>query len=547
MKIRRDAVVQLANNMKKYVSLTNVYHGMLLNELSPGEVELVATDGDTNEKEAVGTLDKAYFRVLKKEILWKQQGGLLDVVEQLIEDGGWVGADEDYKEMIMLLVLNAFVKTDSNVEVEKFKKFVEDKKSGKVTYLNQYLTGDKAFNLIDIISVHIGPFISNPAELIKKMWKIDPQRGRVGVGPGEIVLSFFTGSKKGETGDLYFPGIGDVEMKSSPGRLGSGVGWSAYSDGPAHLSDLLLRKTEHQLASGEGMRDSRDKLASAAAHAITRLEFVITIIEGADIESEAREYILTYPGSSISTIRQFIETVTDTEYSDQQLEQTEENIAAIAQYILDQTAHLKLPGAYRNIPFKALTNPGVKGKEAKGLIELINDIIQFKKHFTGIQAGASTVKRKNLSWVRSAKSFFLNDYGLEKTDIIDGLGKLRTDDMGTHGLSQLSDALDKIMTNKRLTALKSHDGVTLLKSLALTIQMNSYQFQHKFPILLLANKLSADALSFHFEGGDAPNVEKNVISIFNRVYKLVDKGILDTNLDVDSANKGITMVLTNTK
>lgn len=167
----------------------------------------------------VGAVTSTDYKLIRNRIIGHSEGGLKSQITTLLQKAGWNAKRDDRN--IFTPVCEVFMQTP-DVELDKFVNFVKHKEHKR--NFTDYLRTRKPFNLYDMVQQGMRGIYPHQSltKLVDELWTITTCVNQVGVGPGEICLTSLTDAKKGSKGDLLLTSVGDVELKSTFGRLGSG-------------------------------------------------------------------------------------------------------------------------------------------------------------------------------------------------------------------------------------------------------------------------------------------------------------------------------------
>lgn len=184
----------------------------------------------------VGAVTPNDYKLIRNRIIGHGEGGLKFLVTNLLEKAGWdLKRDE---RNIFAPVTEIFMQTP-DIDLKKFTNFVERKESKN--FFTSYLRDHNVFNLYDMFEKELRGIYPREAlvKLIDDLWSVTTCVNQTGVGPGEICLSVITNASKSTKGDLTIPGIGNIEVKSTFGRLGSGDNCMLF---PERIKQLFAAK-----------------------------------------------------------------------------------------------------------------------------------------------------------------------------------------------------------------------------------------------------------------------------------------------------------------
>lgn len=126
----------------------------------------------------------------------------------------------------------------------------------------------KSFTLAQILpEAFIGLFANNNVNsaitALNSIWLIEykPEGQRANIGPGEVALSIISDAVKGVTGDLFFDGLGSIEVKGQGARLG-GSGY-AHEHTLDELNKILSKTSQELTIKGNILERLKDELKNS--------------------------------------------------------------------------------------------------------------------------------------------------------------------------------------------------------------------------------------------------------------------------------------------
>ena len=133
-----------------------------------------------------------------------------------------------------------------------------------------------------------------------------------------------------------------------------------------------------------------------------------------------------------------------------------------------------------------------------------------------------------------------DQWGLKKDDIVAGLVELANEALDPQDISQLRQALDVIVDDELMAALKAGDK-TVLDTVVATIHSASYQHKEEFPIMLLVNSETKNAYPLAYPG---ENFREKILNHYDTINHLISNGLLKIGLSVDPRSKGVQFTFT---
>lgn len=493
-----------SNNPSKYKSLKDVY----IDSKKPvnESVEIIGVpQGGTQEQ--LGSIPDDYYQQLKRLVLSKADGGVENLVKQLLRLGQW----EEIPE-IDTLVLEIFLGYDIDVQV--LNKLVEKKKNpgSSLGKLESHVNKPGVWSLYDAVDPLAHKLTKNFKQLFKELtFKVQPKINTVSVGPGEVSLTMFTNAVKGAVGDLR---IGDMELeiKGAGGRLGKsdytkGIG---RDGGSKYINTLVNRGTGQHFSQAE------------------------TPIIRKELSIKAKETL-----KNVNTFKnKFLKNPTeDTLELNGPIEQLLKNLES-------------LQDAKRTINIDIIKNNLQIGYDKLGEGVPLQPKMTFVKNMSYIfnrldrLSGLST-DSMDYNWQDSAQYMFNHDWGMTPRELAEIFVEMRTEEMDPGSVASLISALEKIfrkaefrsqLTNigKQVSRGKSL-GQHTLQTLQAALQATSYQSVDKFDRILVLNPTTMNASNIKFDPSN--DAGQQLLSVYRQLVNNPD--IVIQNAGVDSRNKGI--------
>ena len=501
--------------MKKYKPLTEVYGEVAYQKVPQiprqtiNEWTILATDEGASPVK-LGDVDEKFLKRLRKDIV-NHQGGVKELLEKLVAGGDWSTGmkDAEYKDKILLPALEAFINIPEDIDVNGLKELIKGKKSltGFSDALQQAVESNDSFNYNAALQGAADiAFKGNVPELLSKLFALDYQQSGVSVGKGELVATLFSNAVKGKKGDLFIDGIGEVEVKGTKGRPGK-TGGTAYS--AMKLLPQMLKEKGQNIFTGK----------------------------------EIQKYLanLTVSINDLKT------------YVNNQIEKNEPEVANNLSEISDYIETFTEPGNQKNVSYqdlyefkfnleKAINGSGLRNQQLnatkKRLEKLTNafqDFIKSKDRKT------LTPDEESYSWGDIVKQYFTGDWGLTKDDLIDGFVVLANENLNSQSEAELKEALNIILDDNTINSLQGPNGKRVLSAIVGTIHSVLYHLHEGFPIMLLVNSSTHEALPLTYEGD---NLFEKVINHYDRINNLIGLGALRVTLSLDPRNKGVSFEFT---
>lgn len=184
------------------------------------------------------------------------------IIEKVLEIDGWAksAAGSD----IFDRVVKGFELVELNYN--NFESLVEIQSNKNNPLRDVIQSGsNNAFTLTQIlpqafVSLFKGDNINSAITALNSIWLIEykPEGQRANIGPGEIALSIISDAVKGVKGDLFFEGLGSVEIKGQGARLG-GSGY-AHEHTLDELNKILSQTSQELTIKGNILERLKDEL-----------------------------------------------------------------------------------------------------------------------------------------------------------------------------------------------------------------------------------------------------------------------------------------------
>jgi len=499
--------------MSKYKSLLDVYSentlGKKLQPLVRERVQVFFQTDDDQQPKVIGSIDDDTAEKLRRKILNSSEG-TVKILNDILVKCDWKGSNE--KEYIQKILgpVNEAVESTSDVRNVELKEFASQKKN-KTLFLDtmvQAAENEETFSIIDPLEDAVKSVFSNPHETIQDICLINPTINNVGVGKGEIAITMFSNAIKGDVGDLYFPGFGDVELKGLSGRPGkTGNAYAAMKTLPKMLKDL---KGQDVFTGGE-IRDKYKTLAKNRNELSSYLDKVIETIDNKFQEGTS---------DGIKEVSDFIDEIDN----DSEVKLKDANDL---EFQLKNDLVRILPKVVNKTAYNAVINR--VSKYFNSLRDYIN--ANENKVVTGKENESSTTDPV-------IKNFFLNEWGFSKDELIDGFLELASE--AKFNTKDFKAGLDQILDLETMRSLARKRDDNLLRAIIGALQISMYKEHEKFKIILFMNDETMNGFPLMPKG---ESVKERFIYTFNVVKRLIDENKLSIGLSIDSRSKGVAIKL----
>ena len=438
---------------------------------------------------SLGQIDRNYYKKLRKEINLRKIGGIERWLRLMVTAGGWRG---EYHEFVVNEILRIIVEYNIQIKFPEFKSTVQSRLDGNLEWFQKLLKSDSiedCYTYIESILSKIFP--DDWSVLFKKMWKIVFLMDRAAVGPGEVFFTLFSNAVKGKTGDLFIDGLGEIELKSNGGRLGT----SNYThQAPERLSNILSTGYNHNLAAGSIIHGIHKDIKAVEKRVADRINKIISYItKSKKLKGDVRELLLiTIPHNTNFT---FLDSVSK---------------------LLDHGSQTKVIDSLK----EDLTN------------------LKFKlQHLLEVTTNSTEYAGEKMNWGSSVKNFFQIDWGMNNRSLAAGFIELRTELMEPEQIESFRQSIFRKLYDDTVQKLYAKDKKTI-SNFILAVQLVSYYSEMKFDYLTVINTDNFNMFTFNFKH------EKGVASHFESVYdKVSTNKNFDCNMSVDKANKGVQLIL----
>jgi len=221
--------------------------------------------GQMHEFEISNQLANKLINTLTRQKTVKTPEGEASVdslIQQALEIDRWNEANPRWKQ-VLTSIQSYF--DEAKLNTDKFYELIDLQKDPdnlvRTVLIGKSLGSNgavAAYNFNDLIPDKFKQLFVNPEDAIAVMDKIYNYdfKAKVSVGKGEIALTLISDAIKGEKGDLFFDGIGEVEYKASKARLGGNV--HAVTSSANELSKIYADSPDSQQLSVKVLDRARD-------------------------------------------------------------------------------------------------------------------------------------------------------------------------------------------------------------------------------------------------------------------------------------------------
>jgi len=395
------------------------------------------------------------------------------LIQKALEIDRWNEANPRWKQ-VLTSIQSYF--DEANLNADKFYELISLQKD-KDNLVRTVLIGKSlgsngavaAYNFNDLIPDKFKQLFVNPQDAISVMDKIYNYdfKAKVYVGKGEIALTLISDAIKGEKGDLYFDGIGEVEYKASEARLG-GDGYAGVSSSE-ELSKIFASSPNTQQLSAKILDRAKEMAYKAIESWITK--------RGKD------EQIINY-------LKQVQNALND----DKTLQQL---ISTIDQVIPTDSTTAKWKSQLKtSVKSQIEEFTRKKAGEIKGTFKPA-----FEAFFNNWQTLTDEQLAKGLVACRS--------YSLES-----GKGQSLKTELETY-------LLNKIKSNKNAILASSDTRLRLLAAIHLVL----YHYVEEFKYIIFGNNKTKNLVTFTFPGNSVGEKIESAYNFLNQVKASIGNSI----------------------
>jgi hypothetical protein len=476
--------------VKKFESLSNVYYRVLV-EQEEGEFKVTGEPIDEpSKKETIGVVSQNQYDQIKNRV--RGIAVKPDIEEILNLSGGW-SEITDYQATVVERFASNFMQNQIPATVlDSLKK----NKPELNKFENAVKSSHHISNLVDLIVDDVYTHTNQQDQtsdlkqklksVVNDTFLITGKINMVGVGEGEIALTFFTNAKKGTKGDVQLSNNQLVEVKGKGGRLGKAP-YSATNTASALANFLEKQQIKPNVskivfAIKPQIQAARDKIKGLEGIAPEYLQIINSFLVNLNTPEELNK---VYQSSNFNTLRPQ---------------------EAAQQYI--QTADPQILNRF---------------KDQHTLIRTkVNSVLQ--SFTTQADNILDPEELKRSSFTMAVQRFFLNNIGLTPEQAAEAF--LETRSFNNVNLEQYkNEIIDYFKTNYS----KMIDGnVGALKAGIFAMQALCYHLEDRVDYLLVtniaSNTKSSAVISF--------NASNLFTSLINQYFLLQSKG-LDLSFKAD--------------
>ena len=460
--------------------------------------------------EFIGSVSQQAYSRVKRAVLSNAKGGVRQYVAKLFELTNW--PEQVGKMNLLDTVSNIFADFVSTNDIKGLAQHVERKENNKLDTFARAVKRNQPFNLSQIVKYDLKQFTKDPDGLMRELTSLAFQIATVGVGQGEVALTLATNATKGETGDLFLPGLGEVELKGNDGRVGKGTYIHNSID---NLEAWLTKKDENleQYQSSNllgGITVLLDKLI-----AMQNNEKVVQRITGRDDE------LMNWRAQGTAIIDDIKVSLTNGEIVSQ------EQIAALQGLVCPNFA--KCNKTYDNTIKQVIGSYEVSAKTNKAPTSTHRNTISDWNRLKQLAEYKATT-------THAFGTIFGMDHGLNYDEYTSALAEMRTEPFDGAKLESLKQGIRDVISPTDMQQMIQSGGENpdeRIKRIGAAIQIAGYQDVMGFSYILFANtSKTMNALPISFDSKGDPG--RKVVD----VYKQMKPYTWKIPLNVDARNNG---------
>jgi hypothetical protein len=179
---------------------------------------------------------------VNKQFEGRESGSFEAVVDGILQAKGWANGNSAYVADVLNPVMFIFKSYDLNITNETISKFKKLQVSPNTPFRTMLMSsGIKSwYNVLPEEFVNLFEVAEDAKDAFEKLYNIKFLVNTVSVGKGELISTIISDAKKGDVGDLDFPGFGEYEIKGTGARLG-GDGYTLQTS--KKLEEILSTKS----------------------------------------------------------------------------------------------------------------------------------------------------------------------------------------------------------------------------------------------------------------------------------------------------------------
>ncbi len=491
--------------MKKYIPLTEVYSQVAYKRVPKiprrsirENVAIFADVDGIGSPEKIGTVDDAYFKVLKRQIKGKSADSWVKDVDAILRSAKWDESNKQYKELLET-VLHTIYNT-SDVDDEQLNIMASDKVNNiGLTELQNVIESSAEsksfFNLADVLAPVASKSFSDVNELIRRLYDYSFKINNVGVGKGELLMTFFSNGRKGDSGDLDFPSLGEVELKGNEGRPGSqDRAYGARTTLPKFLQDK-----GKQIFTGKGIQSAHKKVISARQKLLVPIDRLIDRLHDKGLDQF---------DDQLDGVKDAIDAISDTRNKMQQ--------DSLMRFVAKIQNDLYEPKQYDK-------------RSAVSIENHFNKYVEALQGYIDAKDNRVLTKNDNPTWNQVVQNAYLNDYGLSRDEYIDAMTFMVNHDLSGGDMEDVKTSLNVILTPTVVDSLIYDNDQATLRNIIATLHLTTYALNHKFNYLVYMNDATLNCYTFKFTN----NLVEDIPAIYNEVTNLTTQGLLAVSLGLD--------------
>jgi len=165
-------------------------------------------------------------------------GSFETIIDNILQTKGWYEGNSAYTTDVLNPVMYILKSYDLKINNETISKFTKLQGSPNTPFRNMLLSkGVKSwYNTLPSEFIDLFEMPEDAKDAFERLYNVKFLVNTVSVGKGELISTLISDAKKGDVGDLDFPGFGEYEVKGTGARLG-GDGYTLQT--PKKLEEIL--------------------------------------------------------------------------------------------------------------------------------------------------------------------------------------------------------------------------------------------------------------------------------------------------------------------
>jgi hypothetical protein len=176
------------------------------------------------DDEKMLTIQKDLERSQKIKLDSGEEMTVYELLDKCLQIDGWKSGNKNYDGQVLEPVKKYI--NNVNINREAFGNLLSIQTDPNNLIRTDLLANPGTrYNYLDLISpagFELFATYQDAHYFIDMLWKTTTSIGNSNVGNGEIVMGLFSDAVKGSRGDLFMDGLGEIEVKGTGARMGSG-------------------------------------------------------------------------------------------------------------------------------------------------------------------------------------------------------------------------------------------------------------------------------------------------------------------------------------